>query len=1053
MKKALLISMLFLFLMPLGSQAQGRAVTGTVRSAEDGLGLPGVNIRLAGTTSGTVTDMDGNYRIEVPGPDAVLQFSFIGYVDQQVKVGTRTSIDIRLELDIDQLSEVVVVGYGTQLKEDLTGNIARVGGEQLQNVPVPSLEQAIQGRAAGVFVNSLNGKVGQGVTMRIRGSSSLNASNEPLYVVDGVPITSQSQSSSDAPTNPLADINFNDIESVEILKDASAAAIYGSRASNGVVLITTKKGKSGDTRFNLNYQYGYSRPTNNREFLNAQQYIELLSEAAWYRDVASGYFDDVVDPANPSRIPASVENHPDYADSWLEYMHDTFGFLAGHTDWRTNPANTNWEKQAYQDARMQEFNLSATGGGDKTRYYASGSYSDQDGILIGNNFSRISGRLNLDHDLKSNLLFSANVGISRSLNRRVSEDNQFSTPMQLVAQSPLTPLADPEGNLYDDALNPSMFYYPATKELHNSRFLSSVWRNMANTSLTYEPLKGFKIIGEYGFDLLTQNEDRYQNANTQTGRAVGGYGRSRWVRIFNYSTRLLTNYSTTFAEAHNLDLTAGMEYQRSDRDQTFVAGQNFPGTELTRLVSATEIVEANATLTNFSFLSYFTRANYKFRNRYLLGVSARLDGSSRFGVNNRYGLFPAASAGWILSEEGFLQNSRALSFLKIRASYGITGNAEIGNFEHLGLFGGTPYAMNPGLSPNQLANPDLSWETTAQFDVGIDFGLFKDRITGELDFYNKATTDLLFFRPLPATSGYTGITENAGSMLNRGVELVLNSVLINRSGLQLKAGVNMAYNHNEVTGLNEGQTIIDPGSSRWLNAVIVGQPIGVFYGQEYAGVNPNNGDALWFVNNPDIGEESLDGVRYLMHGGRIATSNFNNASKVVLGNPTPNFIYGFNTNLTFGGFDLGLLFQGVEGNKIFNGAGTFMSASGRYEDNQTLDQLARWQKPGDITDVPEARLYRNNGAQASSRFLYDGSYLRLKNLSLGYTLPRNLIESWGFSSFRIYAVGQNLLTFTNYPGWDPEVNTDYRASNINLGNDFYAAPQPRTIVFGARIGF
>lgn len=1052
MKKLLLFSIFFFLLLPGISWGQARGVTGNVSSSDEDMGLPGVSIRIKGTTIGTVTDLDGNYSIEVPSSEAVLQFSFVGYVEEEVTVGNRSVINVELYPNLEQLSEVVVVGYGTQLKEDLTGNIAKVGGEQLQNVPVPSVEQAIQGRAAGVFVNSLNGKVGQGINIRIRGASSINASNDPLYVIDGIPVTSESQSSTGAPTNPLADLNFNDIESLEILKDASAAAIYGSRASNGVVIITTKKGKAGATSFDVNYQYGFSAPTGHREFLNAQQYIELFQEAAWNNDVADGFFVDVVDPDNPALIPAGIEDHSDYAGSWLEYMHGTFDYFAAHTDWRTNPANTNWEEAAFQDARMQELNLSASGGSDKTRYYASGAYSDQDGILIGNNFKRISGRLNLDHEIKDNLDFRANVGISRTLNARVSDDNQFSTPLQLVAQSPLSPIRDEEGNLYDDALNAAMYYYPATVEQVNSRFETSVWRNLANAALIYEPVEGLRITGEYGFDLLTQNEDRYQNTNTQGGRSTAGYGSSRWARIFNYTTKAYANYGRPLGESFDMDLTGGIEFQKSQIDESFVAGQQFPSIELTRLVSAAEITLGESLLSEYSFLSYFLRTNFKLLDRYLFGLSGRVDASSRFGANNRYGFFPAVSAGWILSEESFLQNSNAISFLKLRASYGFTGNAAIGNFTHLGLYDAPVYGGQGGFVPYQLVNPDLSWEKTAQLDIGMDFGFFKDRITGELDYYVKNTTDLLLLRPLPFTSGFRSMMDNIGELNNKGVELVLNGTVLNSADLRLTAGLNMAYNQNKVIRLNGDQQTLAQSGASYLNDVIVGEPIGVFFGQEYAGVNPANGDALWYVNG-EVADEDIDGEVFLNHNGRIATSSYNRANRIVLGNPTPELIYGFNTNLTFKGFDLGVLFQGVRGNQIFNGGGTYMTANARYEDNQTVDQLNRWQKPGDITDVPQARLYSNNGAQASSRYLYDGSYLRLKNLTLGYTLPKSLLDNYGIGTLRFYAVAQNLLTFTDYPGWDPEVNADYAASNISLGNDFYSAPQARTVVFGVKLSF
>lgn len=1039
MKKFLLLTFSFLLVLQANAWAQARSVSGTITSTEDGSGLPGVSVQVKGTTTGVVTDFEGNYRISVPSSDAVLRYTFVGFLSQEVEVGNRSTIDISMEPDVKQLSEVVVVGYGTQLKENLTGNIAQVSGEQIQDIPVPSFEQALQGRAAGVQVSSLNGKVGQGMNIRIRGGSSISASNEPLYVIDGVPVTSQSQSANTAPTNPLADLNFNDIESIDILKDASAAAIYGSRAANGVVLITTKQGKAGKTRFTAGAQYGISRPTGRREWLNAAEYIELYQEAAWNNDVRDDFFTDVVDPQNPHIIPDNIENHPDYADSWLEYMRGTFDFFSAHTDWRTLENSTNWEDEAFQDARVKIYDVSAQGGTEKTQFYASGGYSDQEGILIGNRFERYAGRLNLNHELSDRFNMGLNVGISRTNNFRVTEDNQFSTPMQLVAQSPLSPVRDEEGRFYDDALNPAMFYYPATVELENSSFVTTSFRNLVNANLKYQLTDNLSLTAEYGFDLLNQNDDRYQNSLTNIGRSVNGYGRSRWVRIFNYTTRAFANWNQVF-DMHNIELTGGMEFQSSTRDMANVEGQGFPVDDLRKVASAAEIVEGTSTLTEFTFLSYFARANYRLLDRYLFTLSGRIDGSSRFGANNRYGFFPAGSVGWILTNESFLDNSSTLSFLKLRASYGLVGNAEIGNFQHLGLYTAGRYGGRSGLRPSQPANPDLGWETTAQFDIGMDFGLFNDRLTGEIDYYHKNTTDLLLFVPLAGTSGYPNITDNLGSLENQGIELALNYNILATSDLRWTASLNFARNVNKITSLGS-QDIIDEASSRWLNAVKVGEPIGVFIGPEYAGVDPDNGDALWYVNDPD-NPESLE-----------TTNNYNFANRVVLGNPNPDFIGGFTNNFSFKGFELNILFQGVYGNKIFNGAGGFMSANARYEDNQTRDQLNRWQKPGDITDVPQARLYSNNGAQASSRYLSDGSYLRLKTLTLAYNLPSQLLGRYNIDRIRVFVTGQNLLTFTNYDGWDPEVNTDYRASNINLGNDFYAAPQARTITVGAKLGF
>jgi len=1047
MRQFLLMVMAILFISHY-SLAQDVTINGTVTDAETGEPLPGVNVVIKGTTDGVSTDLQGSYKISA-GPDAVLVFSFIGMESKEVSVNGRSRIDVKLGYDVSQLSEVVVVGYGSQIKEDLTGNIANVSGEDIENIAVPSFEQAIQGRTAGVQITSQNGKVGGGINIRVRGSSSITASNEPLYVIDGVPMTSASQSATNATTNPLSDLNFNDIESIDILKDASASAIYGSRGSNGVVLITTKSGKSGKTRISFDSQYGFSEPTRKREFLNAGQYVELFREAAYNNDLADGF-----DPIN---------NPADYPGSWLEYMEGSMDYLSGYRDWRQETANdpnwtgTDWQEEAFQDAQFQNHNLSASGGDEKTQFYASGSITDQDGILIGNSFQRISGRLNLDHTINDKLKVGLNVGITKSVNNRVTDDNLFSTPIQLVAQTPLTPVRDLDGELYDDALNPSMFYYPATVELENSTFETSVYRNIGNTNLEYKITDNLTLVGEYGFDLMTQFEDRYQNSKTQTGRPadVNGVGQDRWVRIFNNTSKAYFRWDKVFNDTHTFNVVGGTEYQKSTRDQTSVTAQGFPLDELTKVESAAEATAWSGTLNEFSFLSYFARVNYKFSNKYLFTVSGRADASSRFGENNRFGFFPASSLGWVISEEDFISDAGAISFLKLRASYGLTGNAGIGNYEHFGLYTGVNYGGNAALAPFQIPNPDLEWEKTAQVDVGIDFGFFNDRLTGEIDYYKKNTTDLLLNVPVPSTSGFRSQTQNIGSLENEGLEFVLNYNLITQSDFTWSSSINISRNQNRITKLANDQEFIESGSSRYLNSIRLGEAIGVHFGAEFAGADPANGDAIWYLNRePTEAELNGGSVFQVNHlGDAYVTNDFSLAERKVLGNPNPDFIFGWNNSFTFKNFDLNILMQGQYGNKIFLGGGTFTSANARFEDNQTADQLDRWQEVGDITDVPQARLYANNGAQPSSRYLSDGSFVRLKTLTFGYNFPKGFLGNDFIENLRIYFSGQNLLTFTNYDGWDPEVNTDYLASNIFLGNDFYSAPQARTYTFGVKLGF
>ncbi len=1024
MKKLSLVLSLVLFV--LGATLAQRTIRGTVTDA-DGEPLIGASVLAKGTTTGTVTDLDGTYSLDVPNGVNALVFSYTGFRTQEVSVGPSDVIDVTLEETVEQLNEVVVVGYGTQIKSTVTGNIAKVSGEQLENVPVTTLEQSLQGKSAGVFIESVNGKPGAQMRVRIRGSASITASNQPLYVIDGIPVTTQSQNISGASLNPLADLNFNDIESVEILKDASAAAIYGSRAANGVVLITTKQGKRGKTKVEAGYQFGFSNPTGRREFLNSEEYVELFTEAAVNLDEIEG-------------------NTPD-GFNWKDWVEARFDRYSGPSDWRTLETDVDWQEEAFrQDALSRQANLNFSGGDEKTRFYVGLGWSDQEGILVGNGFSRLSGRLNLDHSIDEKLTVGVNMSLSRTFTDQVANDNAFSTPLQLVAQAPLTPVRNnldqpyrspfggrtfQPGEFFDRPINT---YYNGLIETEEAIRSIESFRNISNGYVRYELLPGLRINGEVAVDLYNLRDDARWGVKTFSGQATNGFGSSQTVQVLNFNTKAYANYTTTLNEVHNLDLVAGVEYQRSQRELTRTDGQEFPVDDLKTLASAADITFGTSTLTEFSFASYFLRANYNFDRKYLLSVSARVDGSSRFGENNRYGIFPAVSAGWVLTEENFLAGNSSISFLKLRASWGQTGNAEIGNFPSLGLFGAEGYNGSPGLQPTQIPNPDLTWENVTQVDIGIDFGFLDNRINGEIDYYVKTTDDLLLNVPVPATSGFTSQTRNIGAIENRGVEFVLNTNNL-VGAFKWNTSLNVAFNQNEVTRLASGQELIDDG----LNVVKLGEPIGVFWGKEYAGVDPANGDAIWFINGEGTGDQT--------------TNVFSEANDVVIGNPNPDVIGGVTNDFSYKGFSLSISFRGTFGHQLFNTAGRFMSAQGAWFDNQTRDQLNRWQQPGDVTDVPKAIFLGGNGDQRRhSRYISEGSFVRLQNLTFGYEFPRSVLQNIGLSRLRLYVTGQNLATFTDYDGWDPEVSSDAFVSNVSFGQDFYAAPQPKTIVFGINIG-
>jgi TonB-linked SusC/RagA family outer membrane protein len=1014
-KKLLSVWILILLLGISDTYGQTRTISGLILSGEDYLPLPGVNVTLKGTSQGITSDLDGRFSLQVSNNDVVV-FSYVGFLKQEIILGTQTSLEVIMLPDSKMLGEVVVVGYGSETRGDLTGNIASIKGDEIANIPVPNFTEALQGRLAGVFVESASGKVGEGVKVRIRGTSSISSGSDPLYVIDGIPVTA---TGSLGYSNPLSDINFNDIESFEVLKDASAAAIYGARASNGVVLIATRSGAEGKTKFNFGFQRGLSSPTRLMEWMNAADYVELIRESAINADLIGG-----TNSTDPDKYP----------DSWLNFVEDRMTVASGHGDWRSLNIDTDWQRHAFnEDAGTTNLNFSASGGNDKTQFYLSGAYDEQDGILIRNNLTRISTRLNLDHQVSDQFSLGINFGLSRTANNRLSDDFQFNNPLQLTALAPITPVRDPNGQLYD---RPVTEYYNNLIDSENASWKLLGFRNLTNLYGEFKFNHTLRFRSELGADILNQNEERFFGSRTNSGLSTNGYGSSKWVRIFNYNTNNYFTYENVFDEKHDLNVVAGMSFQLSERDYTFVEGQEFPLDALKTLASAADIVGGESQFENFSFLSYFARANYKLNNKYLFTASGRLDGSSRFGKENKYGFFPAASAGWMISQEDFLIENTTLSLLKLRTSYGLTGNAEIGNYDHLGLFGTGAYGQFSGLVPDQIPNPDLRWEKTAQFDIGIEFGLFEDRITGELDYYHKNTFDLLLDVPVPGTTGFLVQTQNVGDMKNYGFEVVLNSSNIVKKNFTWTVSLNLARNFNEVTALAEGQTTIPSGASSFLNAITLGEPVGAFYGVAYAGVDPNNGDAIFYSN-----EERTE-----------TTNNFNEAARMILGSPHPKLFGGLTNNFTFENFDASFLFQGVYGNDIFLVGGSYFAANGNWFDNGTKKQMGRWQKPGDVTDIPQARFGTGNGTQPSSRYLSDGSYLRLKTLTVGYSLPSEILDRLKVTSLRVYFIGQNLLTFTNYAGWDPEVNAD-GLSSFYMANDFYSAPQAKTYSLGINVGF
>ncbi len=1010
----------FLFLMvPVlitDALAQEREIRGTVSEAS-GEPLAGATVRVAALPDqGTVTDPDGLFTITA-GPDDVLIITFIGYRTQEVLVGDRTELNIVLQVDQQLLSEVVVVGYGVQTRSDLTGSIASVSADEIANQPVASLDAALQGRASGVFVSSPSGTPGAGITMNIRGQTSLSASSEPLYVIDGVPIISEDLSglfSGGQSTNSLADLNPNDIASIEILKDASATAIYGSRGANGVVLITTKRGEAGQSRIGFNMYTGFQNITNPIDMMSSQEFLAMMNDAALQdnRDLGTNYSDTHV------------------SDIWDYDPNDS------------DIQNTRWYDEIFKTSAISNYELTASGGTDHTRYYTSLSYFDQEGVQLGTGFERISARVNLDTQVTDWLDFGTNITLNRTIQDRTINDNSlYGVVINTLAGDPLMPVYEDDGS-YADPFNYFgwwMLDNPVLIAEEYQRFTRTV-RGIGSIFGTATITDGLTFRSSLSIDYISLDDEAYTPIISRESRnaQANGFGNYLTTQDFTWMIENYLSYTNSFNQ-HNINALAGTSFQSSNRNFSSINAQGFPSDQFTKLSVAAQVTSASTSGTSWGLASYFFRTNYSFDNRYLVTATGRMDGSSRFGDNFRYGFFPSASLAWRVTNESFMDNQRIFSELKPRISYGITGNQEgIGNFASRGLFGVSDYRSTPTLVPTQLSNADLTWESTRQLDVGIDIGLFEDRINISADYFIKTTDDLLLNRLIPGISGFSSVTENVGKVENRGFEFDIRGAVLSGRDLTWTSSFNISFIQNEVLEL-----VVDDQILNDSHILSVGQPIGTFHLIDHNGVDPATGNMLWI-------DENGDGV-------------IDSGDRRTVGNAQPDFFGGWNNSFAYKGFDLSALLQFTYGNKIFNHSrasyenlgwsrigipGIFPLPDGN--NHKLADN--RWMQPGDQTDIPRAGLTNKNWREYSSRWLEDGSYLRLKSVTLGYNFSPNLVNRFGMSSLRLYAQGQNLLTFTNYTGLDPEVNQNSR-NPLVAGSDFGTHPQVRTISFGINLEF
>jgi TonB-linked SusC/RagA family outer membrane protein len=996
-------------------------ISGRVTS-EDGETLVGASVIFKGTTVGTTTDVSGRYVLDAPDPNGTLVFSYIGYMTQEVLINNRQEINVSLMPDIQALKEVQIVGYGTQAKAEVTGAIASVSSEEIKDMPLVGLDQALQGRAAGVHVTNNSGAPGGGVSIRIRGTSSLGAGNEPLYVVDGVPINNTqtfNQQTGEERINGMSNINPADIESIEILKDAASTSIYGARAANGVVLINTKRGKAGKAQIDLNTWYGFSQVASRYDLLGASDFAVLVNEGL-----------------------ATVNAAPVFTQEFID-----------------NPAiDTDWQSEIFRTAPTANVNISTRGGSDKTRYMLSLGYMDQQGVIIESRFKRYNLRINLDQRVNDKIKIGNSLAVSYTNNNRLrntgaarsngGEQNfLFGSPVLTTAhaRSPATPIRDATGDYSFDPLAP-WFPNPVAMAEAQDIFNNTV-RAIGNVFAEWEIVKGLRFRTQLGTDIRYENEDFFmppfpgQRQGNGTGRAsVRGFNETLWLTE-NYLT-----YDFKVGNRHNFEALAGASFQESQWESSFAYVAGFESERIRTLNGGAQILSSTSDAQSWGIASYFGRFNYNFDEKYLLSFNYRVDGSSRFGANNKYGHFPSASVGWNVIRENFMEGIPALTNLKLRASYGITGNQEIGNYSHIGTLGvgggtnlGRNYLNRLGAVLNNIPNDDFSWEQTSQFNAGVDVAFLNNRVSVTADYYVKTTTDLLLAIPLPRTSGFGSSLTNIGEMENKGVELALNTINVDGE-FTWRSNLNISMNRNKVISLVGDQDI------RVQETIVrEGEPISFYLFEREKYVDPATGTVIL------VDQDESGGMP-------------NDLDRKITGSPLPKHIGGFTNEFTYKGFDLNIFFQWSYGNKIFNNTRKWMEEMRRENQstigyNTTRESFEnRWRQAGDQTEYPGVfyDLRNRNHFLPHNGWLEDGSYLRLKTLTLGYNFPASFNDRLKISNARIYFSSNNLLTFTSYKGYDPEVShftSEGLGGNVATGYDFGTFPQSKTFVMGVNLSF
>ena len=1015
MKKILALFFSVFAIGILMSGAQTKSITGRVTSAGSGNPIPGVSVVAKGTTLGTVTNSEGEFLLHLPQSANTLVFSYIGMKPVEKNI-TGPKVNVALEPQFTGVPEVVVLGYSRKEKDKITGSVVQVEGEEIANVPVTSFEQALHGKVPGLTVFTSSGTPGSLHDIRIRGVGSITAGNSPLFVIDGVPVINEDFSGyeNQSSFSSLAALNSSDIESITVLKDASATSAFGARGSNGVIVITTKKGSPGETRFNANATIGFqNNAVEGLKPLTGAQKAELLVEAV-------------------NNTFGSDRNFSE--EEAIEYLSDELLFTA-LKNW--NGEEGNWyEVLQNKNAPVQDYDISAAGGDEVSSFYVSLGYNKTEATTVGSDFERFTGKLNYQRDFSSVVNFSANVSISSANQNGIVEPSvYFRNPH--VTRYLMSPWEQPyldDGETLNTNVASSVFNNLYT--LKNDILTNNLVRGIANSSIEWKVTEKFSLKSLFAVDYNLAAYHNYVNRNHGDGINAGGFTNQSISRNFNYVSQNSVNYRFNMDE-HSFRWKAILEYQENKYNYLSGHGENFTLDGLTYIEVAGSNFDASSFFTDWKHVSYLGILNYDFAEKYLVDLTYRNEGSSKFVPDKRFGSFWSAGSAWNISKEDFLEGKEWVNDLRLKASFGTSGNSAIGINRYQALLSfDANYAGVGAIYPGQFGNPALTWEKNSNLNVGLDFGFINNRFSGSFSWYNKKTSDLLQEVPVSRTSGHPFVMMNAGEMINNGLEALINAAVFRSEEFNFNVTANIATVNNEVTELatdaNGEEINIETNSQK----VAVGHSVYGWYMREWAGVNTETGNAQWYLN----GE------------GSEITENYSdpNIEKVWQGTPIPKYTGGLSVDADFKGFFANVGFYFAGGHNVYEDFSLFTHHSGKYTlqwYNGVEPMLDRWRQPGDVTDVPKVIYDLNSDSDISSRFLYDGEYVRLKNLVFGYNIPSNVTRDIGFRGITLSVRGTNLFTWVKDKRlkYDPEVS----ASGLTSLN----TPPVKSVVFGVNLKF